>query len=288
MKKVLLFAQGFFGEKVYEALKANNIYAELYTYAAASTRRKSDKEHLRDGFPYRYIHERSFDASLIQVGEESLILCADWTKDFFHKNPPPCLVYHIHPSLLPMYRGYGAVSEQFLKGVTLSGVTLYRDDGGIDTGPILFQEKLRIAFDDIPADFLTKAAACAGSWAARLVRGDIPSEKTQEGFSFYSQRRRKPQTTLDLNVTALYAYNTIRAYSAPFSGALLMIGNKQYIIRRANCEKWTGVHGTPGEVISLSAYGAELACGEGSIIIRELEFEGKHYQNAEVSELFTI
>lgn len=44
-----------------------------------------------------------------------------------------------HPSLLPRYRGGNALAWQILLGETESGVTVFRPDAGVDTGPILVQ-----------------------------------------------------------------------------------------------------------------------------------------------------
>jgi methionyl-tRNA formyltransferase len=45
-----------------------------------------------------------------------------------------------HPSLLPKYRGGNALAWQILLGETESGVTVFRPDAGVDTGPIVTQK----------------------------------------------------------------------------------------------------------------------------------------------------
>jgi methionyl-tRNA formyltransferase len=44
-----------------------------------------------------------------------------------------------HPSLLPKYRGGNALAWQILLGETETGVTVFRPDAGVDTGPIVVQ-----------------------------------------------------------------------------------------------------------------------------------------------------
>ena len=46
-----------------------------------------------------------------------------------------------HPSLLPKYRGGNALAWQILLGETESGVTVFRPDAGVDTGPIVVQKR---------------------------------------------------------------------------------------------------------------------------------------------------
>jgi methionyl-tRNA formyltransferase len=45
-----------------------------------------------------------------------------------------------HPSLLPKYRGGNALAWQILLGERESGVTVFRPDAGVDTGPIVVQK----------------------------------------------------------------------------------------------------------------------------------------------------
>ncbi len=44
-----------------------------------------------------------------------------------------------HPSLLPAYRGGAAIPWQIMLGASESGVTVFRPDAGVDTGPIVVQ-----------------------------------------------------------------------------------------------------------------------------------------------------
>jgi methionyl-tRNA formyltransferase len=44
-----------------------------------------------------------------------------------------------HPSLLPAYRGGNALAWQIILGARESGVTVFRPDAGVDTGPIVIQ-----------------------------------------------------------------------------------------------------------------------------------------------------
>lgn len=45
-----------------------------------------------------------------------------------------------HPSLLPKYRGGNALAWQIILGEKESGVTVFRPDAGVDTGPIVVQK----------------------------------------------------------------------------------------------------------------------------------------------------
>lgn len=57
-------------------------------------------------------------------------------------------VINIHPSLLPSFPGKSGIADAFAYGVKVTGVTVHYVDAGIDTGPIIAQEIVRIDTDD--------------------------------------------------------------------------------------------------------------------------------------------
>ena len=57
-------------------------------------------------------------------------------------------IVNIHPSLLPSFPGIDAIGQAFRAGVKTTGVTVHFIDEGIDTGPIIAQEKVAILQDD--------------------------------------------------------------------------------------------------------------------------------------------
>ncbi|HWU43814.1 MAG TPA: phosphoribosylglycinamide formyltransferase, partial [Bdellovibrio sp.] len=60
---------------------------------------------------------------------------------------------NIHPSLLPAYPGSQAIERAFSDQVPESGVTLHLVDEGMDTGPVLRQEKLSLHGFESLSDF---------------------------------------------------------------------------------------------------------------------------------------
>lgn len=53
-------------------------------------------------------------------------------------------IVNIHPSLLPAFPGKDAIGQAFRGGVKITGVTIHIVDEGMDTGPIMAQEAVRI------------------------------------------------------------------------------------------------------------------------------------------------
>lgn len=62
----------------------------------------------------------------------------------------PGRIVNIHPSLLPDFPGRDAITQAFKARVPETGVTIHYIDDGIDTGPILAQERVPMQ-DSLPA-----------------------------------------------------------------------------------------------------------------------------------------
>jgi phosphoribosylglycinamide formyltransferase-1 len=60
----------------------------------------------------------------------------------------PARVINVHPSLLPDFPGAHAVADQLAAGVRESGVTVHLVDEGIDSGPVLLQERVPVLDGD--------------------------------------------------------------------------------------------------------------------------------------------
>ncbi len=60
----------------------------------------------------------------------------------------PDAVVNVHPSLLPAFPGAHAVEEQLEAGVAEAGATVHLVDEGVDSGPVLAQERVPVLAGD--------------------------------------------------------------------------------------------------------------------------------------------
>lgn len=65
-------------------------------------------------------------------------------------------ILNIHPSLLPSFPGLDAIGQALDAGVKVTGVTIHFVDSGMDTGPIIAQEPIKIEEDDTKEDVQRK------------------------------------------------------------------------------------------------------------------------------------
>ncbi len=65
-------------------------------------------------------------------------------------------IVNIHPSLLPAFPGKDAIGQALQSGVKITGVTIHYVDAGMDTGPIIEQECIRITKDETKSSLQEK------------------------------------------------------------------------------------------------------------------------------------
>jgi len=85
----------------------------------------------------------------IQARDAELVVLAGWmeilTPEFIRRFAGRIL--NVHPSLLPSFPGIRAIQQALEHGVRVTGVTVHFVDEGVDTGPIVLQEALELAYD---------------------------------------------------------------------------------------------------------------------------------------------
>jgi len=80
--------------------------------------------------------------SLICLAGFMRILSPEFIKKFKNR------ILNIHPSILPAFPGLNAQRQAIESGVSHSGCTVHFVDEGVDTGPIIIQETVKIKNDD--------------------------------------------------------------------------------------------------------------------------------------------
>jgi len=100
-----------------------------------------------DAYPGREPRDAAM-ADWLEAHGARVVVCAGYmqllTAGFLARFP--CL--NVHPSLLPAFPGLDAVGQALAAGVEETGVTVHFVDAGVDTGPVIAQERVAV----VPGD----------------------------------------------------------------------------------------------------------------------------------------
>lgn len=187
---------------------------------------------------------------------------------------------NVHASLLPRFRGAAPIQWAIAHGDTESGVSLMVMDEGLDTGPVLAMKRLPIAPDETSASLHVKLSALGGDVLREslpaYLRGELkPVPQPSEGVVL-APIIEKDEGRLDFTKPAVELERRLRAFT-PWPGAFTTLGGKLLKVHKVRA---AGSTGAPGMVLAANSDGIEVACGEGSLVLLELQPEGKRVMSA--------
>ncbi len=178
------------------------------------------------------------------------------------------LVLNVHPSLLPRYRGPQPCFWIIANGEVESGVTVHRVEAGIDSGPILRQER----FDLPPWQTAGALQAESHRRGARLLisaLADLRQGKErfvpQPGGGSYFGVVTPEHLEVPVHGDAKQAYDRTRA-AAPSRGLSLRASTQRLELREAVPFPDYNL-GPPGTLASQDG-GLVVACAQGSVLFR--------------------
>ena len=212
---------------------------------------------------------KEVEADVMVVAAYGLILPQDVLDTPRHG----CL--NIHASLLPRWRGAAPIQRAIEAGDAETGVCIMQMDIGLDTGDVVSEHRYTIQPTDTANevhDALMNlgAAAIVADLQQLKTEGRLKSVKQPEEGVTYAQKLSKEEARIDWNESAAVIERKIRAFN-PVPAAWVEYQGKPMKIWRAEV---VAQQGRAGEVLSCSADGLVVACGENALKITELQPSG--------------
>lgn len=88
----------------------------------------------------------------------------------------PQRIINIHPSLLPAFPGKDGIGQALAAGATETGVTIHYVDDGMDTGPIIAQERIELALGEDRSSLEKKVHAVEHRLYPRVLQEILSSK----------------------------------------------------------------------------------------------------------------
>ena len=292
--RTLFLGSGAFAVPIAEAV-AQHPAVELVAVVSAPDRR-AGRGHRPRGVPVAALATRhgwplaqparlrdaDAQSSLLALQPDLLVL-ADYGQIV-----PPALVdgpahgaLNVHPSLLPRHRGASPVAATILAGDRESGVTVIRMDAGVDTGPIVAQERVPVAGDESAPQLEERLArlgarALAGMLGAWLEGRVVPVPQPAEGATMTRLLRRE-DGRVDWARGAGALERQVRAYQ-PWPGTFTPspLGNLTLWRVGVAAEDPGAAHPGvgPGTLIPWGR-GLAVVCGSGAIELLDVQLAGR-------------
>jgi len=198
---------------------------------------------------------------------------------------PPMGTFNLHGSLLPHYRGAAPLNWAIINGDHETGVTTFLLKQEIDTGNILFQEKVQIGQDETIGELHDALMEIGANLVIKtieaLAEGNV-SPLAQDIMAIDQERLHAPKIfkencMIDWGKPGISINNLIRGLS-PYPAAWTNFQNSESEIGvkifKTSFEQASHLC-KPGEIQSDNKKYLKIACADGFLHILDLQLAGK-------------
>jgi len=185
---------------------------------------------------------------------------------------------NIHASLLPEYRGAAPIQRVIINGETETGLTAMRMARGLDTGPILLQEKTSIGAHETAGELHDRLADMAAPFLLktlqRLAENSISEAPQDESGASYAAKIDRNTGRISWDRSAEQVSALIRGLD-PWPGAYTTYDGKTLKLFSSRVMKNNDVDTIPGRVRSHSKEGLVVETLNGLILAGALQLAGR-------------
>ena len=185
---------------------------------------------------------------------------------------------NLHFSLLPAYRGAAPAQRALHNGETITGVTVFQLDKGMDTGPIFVQQLIHI--DPSWRSFeLLKHLSDLGPKVVEksfeMIENGV-SSRNQEGSPTNAPKISKSEAKIDFTLDSTMIANAIRAFTYE-PGAWTLWRGESFKICSTKVSR--NPSGTPGQIAVIDK-SVLVSTGSGSLELLRVIPAGKKEMDA--------
>lgn len=188
---------------------------------------------------------------------------------------PPAGCINGHASLLPRWRGAAPVQHAILAGDAVTGVSIMLMEEGLDTGPVYKMQKLDIGVAETGGELRARLARlCAALLVEALpeiLAGRLEPQPQDDSRATCAAKLDAAGAGLDWLGSADALARQVRAF-APRPGAWTTWRGERLKLHRA--VPLAEREGRAGRVWRTGADGIDVAAGEGSVRVLELQAPG--------------
>ena len=211
---------------------------------------------------------KKFDADIAVVAAYGILLPPEALSAFRHG----CI--NLHPSLLPKYRGASPVSSTILAGDKYTGVTIIQLDSGMDSGPILSQEKIKLRGDEfcdkLTMDLFMLGSKLVSKTISEFATGNIEIVQQDHDKATFTEKLSRNDGLIDWTKGFNRIWKEIRAYN-PWPGSHTKFKGKNLKIIEA---KISTENKSPSGYVSIHRNEVYVGTGDGSLNVKKLQVEG--------------
>ncbi len=179
---------------------------------------------------------------------------------------------NLHASLLPRWRGAAPIERAILAGDTETGISIFRMEEGLDTGPVYAMRPLPIDPTTTAPELHERLASLAAEMlpgvVAGLAAGTLTATPQPEPGVTYARKLARDEGRLDFTESAQLIERRLRALN-PAPGCWCEAKGERLGLLSARVSAATGA---PGTIVALPL---TIACGSGALAVTQVRRAGR-------------
>ncbi len=189
--------------------------------------------------------------------------------------------FNLHGSILPRWRGAAPIQRAVMAGDAVTGVQVMRMTEGLDEGPVLLSETVRIGPLDTAGSLAERLSQVGAQLLPRALaaveRGQITPAPQAEVGATYARKIKPAEARIDWARPARELDWHIRGLS-PFPGAWFEAPSASGPVRvKALLSQLDDGQGAPGQVLDDNLL---ISCANGAVRLLQVQREGRQAQDA--------
>jgi methionyl-tRNA formyltransferase len=197
-------------------------------------------------------------------------------------NMPPMGTINLHGSLLPDYRGAAPINWAIINGEEKTGVTTFKLQHEIDTGPILLQEIIKIEADETAGSLHDRMKEIGSALVVKTVMQLADNTISEMVQRHPGELKTAPKIftetcQVNWNEPVEKINNLVRGLS-PYPAAYTFLEGKKLKVLKAHIEN-KKPSTLPGNFETDGHTYLKFAANDGYLLLADIQLEGKKRMN---------
>lgn len=194
---------------------------------------------------------------------------------------PPLGTINVHGSLLPKYRGAAPINWAVINGEKETGVTTFFLKHEIDTGDVIFREKMPIGEDENVGEIHDKMMVLGAQTLLKTVQAidkqTVVSQPQPDEAATHAPKIFHETCQIDFSKTVAEVHNFVRGLS-PYPTAWTELDEMKLKVFKTSKEIVPPQY-EAGKILSDGKNYMKIACSDGYIHLLDLQLAGRKRMN---------
>lgn len=186
-------------------------------------------------------------------------------------------IVNVHASILPKYRGAAPIHRAIMEGEKITGVSIMKVGPGLDKGEVYLVDRTEVCKKKLP-ELHDELASMGANLLVDYIKQDMVNRiygtEQDDSIATYAHKVSKEDGFFDYIDIDLEIGKVNGLYPRP-GASINYLGQRVKILDAEIISRHTKTSENLGQIIKVDDKGIYVNCGNGILLIKEIQFPGK-------------